>query len=74
MMPDDAHVILLSLKRVFKLELPHHLDGNNNNDGMNLCASLLLIRTGYEPGLCALRPTTICWEYASSVAQVTMLT
>jgi hypothetical protein len=32
-----------SLKRVFKLELPHHLDNNNNNenDRMKLCASLL---------------------------------
>jgi hypothetical protein len=31
-----AHMTVPSLKRIFKLELPHHLD-NNNNDRMNLC-------------------------------------
>jgi hypothetical protein len=45
--PHDCfpHVTVPSLKRVSKrvskLELPHHLDNNNNNDGMNLCAFLL---------------------------------
>jgi hypothetical protein len=34
-------VTVPSLKRIFKLGLPRHLDNNNNNnDGMNLCASL----------------------------------
>jgi hypothetical protein len=42
---DDAHVTVPSLKRIFKLELPNHLDNNNNNDGMNLCASLLSLST-----------------------------
>jgi hypothetical protein len=36
-------VTVPSLKRIFKLGLPRHLDNNNNNnDGMNLCASLHL--------------------------------
>jgi hypothetical protein len=69
-----AHVTVPSLKRIFKLELLYYLDNNNkNNDGMNLCAALLSLRTPHRKESGSVGEADqqgkriTCCEYASAV-------
>jgi NAD(P)-dependent dehydrogenase (short-subunit alcohol dehydrogenase family) len=57
---DSAHATLPSLKRVFKLELPHHLDKTNNDGNEPVPIFALASNTFTPPTMMSLR-SSFCW-------------